>query len=108
MTLIAELFNTTVTIIDRLHTGRSRELAYLVRTVKYQSNYAMLSYLLQYPLFTYKYNSPPVYALILQLSESKAHKNSNGNNMLTELKVLSKQHPQYTLQQHIDRYFYKL
>ena len=46
MTAIAQLFDASVMIIDRMHPNGKRELGYLVRTAKYTSNYAMVSYLL--------------------------------------------------------------
>ena len=108
MSLIAQLLCRSVIIIDRLHTGGVRELGYLVRTAKYNSNYAMISYLLQYPLFSYKYRSPEVLASILRLSLSKAHKSPDGNLLLGDLKALMKSDPNYSIQQHLDQRFYKL
>lgn len=107
MTMIAELFSTTVTLIDRTHRNGFRELAFLVRTAKFESNYAMLSYLSHYPLLTYKYRCPDIYASVLQLSFTKAHKTADGNAMLTDLKAKSKLDPKYTLQHHLANHFYK-
>jgi len=107
MTAIAQLFDASVMIIDRMHPNGKRELGYLVRTAKYTSNYAMISYLLQYPLFTYKYACPPVYARILQLGNTKEHKIFDGNTMLLELKDLSMNNTMYTQQEHIRKMFYK-
>lgn len=72
VSLIAELLNTVVLIIDRLRLNGQLELGYLVRTAKYNSHYAIVSYLLQYPLFSYKYRSPELFARLLQLSVSKS------------------------------------
>jgi hypothetical protein len=107
MSLIAEFFSTTVTIINRLHSNGVRELGYLVRTAKFNSNYIMVSYLLQYPLLSYKYRSPEVLASVLALSMSKGHKDPNGNVLLSNLKSLMKSDPKYTQRQHIDQNFYK-
>lgn len=107
MKLIADFFSVTMLIIDRVRPGLKQELGYLVRSGSYISNYIMISYLLKYPLFTYKYNNPEVYAKLLQLSLSKAHKTTDGDKLLRELKVLSKNNPNISHQEHINKSFYK-
>lgn len=105
MSMIAEFFNNYVRFIDRVRPGLKRELAYLVRTGSYNSNYIMVSYLTQFPMFTYKHNCPYVFSQLLQLTDSKGYKNVAGADMLTNLKALSKNNS--NMVEHINRSFYK-
>jgi hypothetical protein len=68
------------------------ELAYEVRTANYISNFTILSYLLKYPLFSYKYLNISVQLELLRLSLNKNYKLSNGLNILENLKLESKGH----------------
>ncbi len=106
MSLIATFFSVPIGFIDRIRPGKKQELAYAVRTGSYIANYILISYLLQYPLLGYKYHSPIAFSSLLQLSVSKAHKDVNGNAMLTDLKRLSKGDPKLH-QLHVKRWFYK-
>lgn len=63
MTKIANFFSAPLSLIDRkrraLPAGYN-ELAFGVRTGSYLANYIALSYLIQYPLLSYKYSKVPV------------------------------------------------
>lgn len=66
------------------------ELSYEVRSANYISNYTILSYLLRYPLFSYKYREVEVQLELLKLSKNKNYKLINGLKILEELKLKSK------------------
>jgi LAGLIDADG endonuclease len=50
------------------------ESLYEVRSANYISNYTVLSYLLKYPLFSYKYRAVTVQLELLKLSKNKNYK----------------------------------
>jgi len=54
------------------------ESLYEVRSANYISNYTILSYLLKYPLFSYKYREIAVQLELLKLSKNKNYKLING------------------------------
>lgn len=66
------------------------EKSYEVRSAKYISNYTLLSYLIKYPLFSYKYREVPIQLELLKLSINKNYKSINGLKLLEELKLKSK------------------
>lgn len=66
------------------------ESLYEVRSANYISNYTILSYLLKYPLFSYKYREVPVQLELLKLSKNKNYKLINGLKILKDLKLKSK------------------
>jgi hypothetical protein len=66
------------------------ESLYEVRSANYISNYTILSYLLKYPLFSYKYREVPVQLELLKLSKNKNYKLINGLKILEDLKLKSK------------------
>jgi hypothetical protein len=66
------------------------ESLYEVRSANYISNYTILSYLLKYPLFSYKYKEVPVQLELLKLSKNKNYKLINGLKILEDLKLKSK------------------
>ena len=106
MSMIAEFFNNYVRFIDRVRPGLKHELAYLVRTGSYNSNYIMVSCLIQFPMFTYKHNCPYVFSQLLQLTNSKGYKNTAGAAVLTDLRNLSKDNSK--MLEHINKSFYDL
>jgi len=106
MSMIAEFFSNHVSLIDRIKPGFKPELGYRVRTGSYISNYILVSYLIQFPMFTYKHNSTYVFAQLLQLTDSKAYKNPAGAVILSDLKALSKDNS--NMLEHINRSFYKV
>ena len=87
MSLISNFVGVPIGFIDRKHKSGQHELAYVVITQNYLSNYIILSYLLKYPLLTYKFTNIPVQIKILRLVESKLHKGVNGINVLDKIKV---------------------
>lgn len=66
------------------------ESLYEVRSANYISNYTILSYLLKYPLFSYKYREIAVQLELLKLSKNKNYKLINGLKVLEDLKLKSK------------------
>lgn len=66
------------------------ESLYEVRSANYISNYTILSYLLKYPLFSYKYREIAVQLELLKLSKNKNYKLINGLKILEDLKLKSK------------------
>lgn len=66
------------------------ESVYEVRSANYISNYTVLSYLLKYPLFSYKYRAVTVQLELLKLSKNKNYKLPNGLKVLEDLKLNSK------------------
>jgi hypothetical protein len=71
----------------RLRKSGLTESAYEVRSANYISNYTILSYILQYPLFSYKYLNINVQLDLLRLSLNKNYKLSNGLSNLENLKL---------------------
>lgn len=69
--------------------GRIESL-YEVRSANYISNYTILSYLLKYPLFSYKYRETVVQLELLKLSKNRNYKKINGLKILEDLKLKSK------------------
>ena len=66
------------------------ESLFEVRSANYISNYTLLSYLLKYPLFSYKYRAVPVQLDLLKLSKNKNYKLTEGLKVLEVLKLKSK------------------
>ena len=58
-----------------------------VRSGSYIANYTILSYLIKYPLFSYKYVNVPVQIELLQLSKSKSYRTAEGLKFLTYQKA---------------------
>ena len=90
------------------------ERSFEVRSGSYISNYIMLSYLLKYPLFSYKYRAVPVQIELLQLSKSKEYKLDSGLTKLLSLKEkqdyqiksnLKSENYYYAHLEHILKYF---
>lgn len=85
MNEISKFMNVNLGKIDRQKQGY-RELAYVTISYNYISNYIILSYLLKYPLYTYKYINLPVQIQLLRLSINKLHKSNTGITLLEHLK----------------------
>ena len=62
----------------------------MLRTANFLANYTILSYLIKYPLFSYKYRSVPVQLELLRLSKNKNYKLVGGLANLEDLKLKSK------------------
>jgi len=75
---------------NRIRKNNFKEESYEVRTANYISNYTILSYLTQYPLFSYKYINVAVQLKLLRLSANKNYKHANGLTRLVDLKKISK------------------
>jgi len=86
MTKIANLLLVPLRYLDRSRKSGHRELAFEVRSGSYVANYIILSYLIQYPLFSYKYSIIPVQLDLLRFSVSKQHKSVEGLQQLKTLK----------------------
>ena len=84
---ISKFMNVNLGKIDRQKRYAGyRELAYVTISYNYISNYIILSYLLKYPLYTYKYINIPVQIQLLRLSINKLHKSNTGITLLEHLK----------------------
>ena len=70
---IANLVNINLRSYDRQRSNSIIELAYLVRTAKILSNYIIISYLINFPLFTHKYVCISVFIEIYRLQLIKAY-----------------------------------
>ena len=90
MQKIANFLYVPLRFRNRLRKSGLTESAYEVRSANYISNYTILSYLLQYPLFSYKYLNINVQLNLLRLSLNKNYKLSNGLSNLENLKLKSK------------------
>jgi hypothetical protein len=90
MNKIATFLSVPLRNINRNRGNGIMELAYEVRSANYISNYTLLSYLLKYPLFSYKYREVPVQLELLQLSKSKGYKLKGGLEYLEDLKIKKK------------------
>ena len=64
----------------------SIEKSYEVRSGSYISNYIIISYLLKYPLFGYKYSAISVYVEWLKMTKNKEYKLDFGLEKFTKLK----------------------
>ncbi len=56
------------------------------RTTSYLAKYILLSYLIQYPLFTYKYTAVDAYLQLLRMFDSKEYKSIDKVELLNSLK----------------------
>ena len=74
----------------RIRKNDKIESLFEVRSANYNSNYTILSYLIKYPLFSYKYREVPVQIELLKLSKNKNYKLKNGLKILEDLKLTSK------------------
>lgn len=85
MTKIAKFLSTTLQTIKR-NRKTYLELGYELKSGGINSNYIINSYLMQYPLFSYKYTGALVNIELLQLSIYKKHKTIEGPKILQKLK----------------------
>lgn len=58
-----------------------------MRSGSYLANYTILSYLIKYPLFSYKYVNVPVQIELLRLSLNKTYRTPDGLKFLTDQKA---------------------
>ena len=87
MSKISKLLSVPLRSRTRVRKNNYVENSYEVRSGSYLSNYIILSYLLRYPLFSYKYRAVPIQIELLQLSKNKKYKLSTGLDLLNELKL---------------------
>ena len=85
----------------RLRNNSRLEESYKVRTANYLSNYIILSYLIQYPLYSYKYLNAIAQLELLKLSKNKEYKNTDGIDRLKELKFINKKNNSLNLNKFI-------
>ena len=105
MTKIANFFSAPLSLIDRKRKAGYNELAFGVRTGSYLANYIALSYLIQYPLLSYKYSKVPVQLELLRLSKSKLHKSEEGLLYLTTLKEIMNSYSASSHWEHLNQNF---
>lgn len=84
---IANYLGVSLRSVTRQRKTGYLEKAFEVRSGSYIANYIITSYLLKYPLFSYKYLGIDVFTQLLQLSKNKNYKGKNGNTLLSELKL---------------------
>lgn len=77
---------------DLIQLQKIIEQGYLVRTAKILSNYIIISYIINFPLFTYKYVCVPVFIELYRLQISKEYKNLEATKKLEQLKLKMKNH----------------
>lgn len=108
MNKLSIFFSVPLRYRDRLRKSGYRELSYEVRTSNYVANYTLLSYLIQFPLFSYKYLAVVVQIECLQLSVNREYKLPNGDRRLKALKRKSKwsNYPKATRNRLHDRHLY--
>ena len=102
MSKISNFISVPIGFIDRVHSNGIRELGYVVISQNYLSNYIILSYLLKYPLLTYKFSQVPVLLELLKLSQSNLHKNDKGIILLNHLKQMMSD---YSVKNHTSHIF---
>lgn len=90
MLKISKFLNVPLRYRDRIRKNGYSEQSYEVRSANFISNYTILSYLLKYPLFSYKYKEILVQIELLRLSLNKYYKKENGLTNLENLKIMSK------------------
>lgn len=101
MSQLSKFMGVPLGFIDRTHSNGYRELAYVTISHNYIANYIVLSYLLKYPLLTYKYTNIPVQIELLRLTESKLYKSKNGILLLEHLKLMMHNYSITNLKYHI-------
>nr|YP_010170380.1 LAGLIDADG homing endonuclease [Phanerochaete carnosa]QRZ60362.1 LAGLIDADG homing endonuclease [Phanerochaete carnosa] len=77
-----------------------------VRSGSYLANYTVLSYLIQYPLFSYKYINVPVQIELLRLSMSKSYRTTEGLKFLTDQKASMDFYSTSSHWEHINKNFW--
>jgi hypothetical protein len=90
MNKIAKFLNVPLRYIIRHRQNNYIEKAYEVRSGSYISNFILLSYLIKYPLLSYKYKEMFVQLELLKITENKSYKFEDGLKILTNLKLKSK------------------
>ena len=105
MTKFANFFSVPLSFFDRKRKTGYNEQAFGVRTGSYLANYIALSYLNQYPLFSYKYSKVPVQLELLRLSKSKLHKSEEGLLNLISLKETMNSYNASSHWEHINKNF---
>lgn len=89
MNKICNALSVPLRFIKRLRNNGKLEEGFEVRTANYISNYTILSYLIQNPLFTYKYLNVITQLELLKLKKNKEYKHTDGIDRLKELKILN-------------------
>jgi hypothetical protein len=82
------------------------EKGYLVRTAKILSNYIIISYLLNFPLFSHKYICVSVFVELYRLQISKNYKKIESIEQLNQLKLKFKSHSVSDHEKHLIDQFY--
>ena len=75
MNNIANFVDNKLTSYERTRPNLILENGYLVRTAKILSNYIIISYLLNFPLFSHKFICVSVFSELLKLQLNKNYKN---------------------------------
>jgi hypothetical protein len=85
MTAISIFLGSYVEHIER-DRGDYIELAYQVRTNSFISKYILISYLLKFPMFSYKYKATFVFSNLIKSTLNKDYRNSEGLSAMSALK----------------------
>lgn len=104
---IANLVAVKLRSYERKRTNSIIEQGYLVRTAKILSNYIIISYLTNFPLFTHKYVCIPVFIDLYRLQVSKEYKNLETIKKLEELKSKMKSHSILDHNKYLEFNFYQ-
>lgn len=107
MNNIANLVNINLRPYERKRLNSVIEQGYLVRTAKILSNYIIISYLINFPLFSHKHVCVSVFIELYKLQVSKRYKNSGAIKKLEQLKLKMKSHSVLDHNKYLKSYFYK-
>ena len=107
MNNIANFVENKLTYFERIRPNFILEDGYLIRTAKILSNYIIISYLLNFPLFSHKFICVSVFSELLKLQLNKSYKNPTGLKKLNNLKLKMKSHYTLVHDNYLKSYFYK-
>ncbi len=104
MTKFANFLSVSIRKINRKRKTGFQELAFEVRSGSYNANYIILSYLIQYPLLSYKYSNVPIQIELLRLTKSKSYKSVEGLDYLEAQKLNLSYYSASCHWEHINKY----
>ena len=104
---LANLVNVNLRSYECKKTNSNLEQGNLIRTAKNLSNYIIIIYLINLPLFIHKYVCIPVFIDLYRLQVSKEYKNLDTIKKLKELKSKMKIHSILNPNKYIEFHFYQ-
>lgn len=107
MNKLAMFISVPLRTYDRLRKTGYREQGFEVRSGSYNANYTIQSYLVQFPLFSYKFNTISIQLELLRLSAQKgSYRSLDGLDLLTNLKSNMNSYSSNAHELHIKTHFY--